>query len=88
MWDLQATNPLARAALWDFVFGVDLVVISRFRRRLRRASTPQITAELQARFNGIFTRQTDLASLLTRFHASKVRIAYRSPPNLPHTDGS
>jgi len=26
VWDLQATNPAARAALWDFVFGVDLVV--------------------------------------------------------------
>ena len=26
VWDLQATNALARAALWDFVFGVDLVV--------------------------------------------------------------
>jgi predicted acetyltransferase len=26
VWDLQATNPLARAALWEFVFGVDLVV--------------------------------------------------------------
>jgi predicted acetyltransferase len=26
VWDLQATNPLARAALWDFVFGVDLIV--------------------------------------------------------------
>ena len=26
VWDLQATNPIARAALWEFVFGVDLVV--------------------------------------------------------------
>ena len=26
VWDLQAANPLARAALWEFVFGVDLVV--------------------------------------------------------------
>jgi predicted acetyltransferase len=26
VWDLQATNPTARAALWEFVFGVDLVV--------------------------------------------------------------
>jgi predicted acetyltransferase len=26
VWDLQATNATARAALWDFVFGVDLVV--------------------------------------------------------------
>jgi predicted acetyltransferase len=26
VWDLQAANPLTRAALWDFVFGVDLVV--------------------------------------------------------------
>ncbi len=26
VWDLQATNATARAALWEFVFGVDLVV--------------------------------------------------------------
>jgi predicted acetyltransferase len=26
VWDLQATNSTARAALWEFVFGVDLVV--------------------------------------------------------------
>ena len=26
MWDLQATNPAARAALWEFLFGVDLIV--------------------------------------------------------------
>jgi predicted acetyltransferase len=26
VWDLQATGPAARAALWNFVFGVDLVV--------------------------------------------------------------
>ena len=26
VWDLQATNPVARAALWEYVFGVDLVV--------------------------------------------------------------
>jgi len=26
VWDIQATNPIARAALWEFVFGVDLVV--------------------------------------------------------------
>jgi predicted acetyltransferase len=26
VWDLQATNSAARAALWDFVFGIDLVV--------------------------------------------------------------
>jgi predicted acetyltransferase len=26
VWDLQATNPTARAALWEYVFGVDLVV--------------------------------------------------------------
>ena len=25
VWDLQATNPVARAALWEYVFGVDLV---------------------------------------------------------------
>jgi predicted acetyltransferase len=25
VWDLQAGNPVARAALWEFVFGVDLV---------------------------------------------------------------
>ena len=25
VWDLQAVNPIARAALWEFVFGVDLV---------------------------------------------------------------
>ncbi|MGO9872440.1 MAG: GNAT family N-acetyltransferase [Acidimicrobiia bacterium] len=25
VWDFQATNPIARAALWGFVFGVDLV---------------------------------------------------------------
>ena len=25
VWDLQATNPIARAALWEYVFGVDLV---------------------------------------------------------------
>jgi predicted acetyltransferase len=26
VWDFQAVNPIARAALWQFVFGVDLVV--------------------------------------------------------------
>ena len=26
VWDLQATNPTTRAALWEFVLGVDLVV--------------------------------------------------------------
>ncbi len=26
VWDFQATNPVARSALWGFVFGVDLVV--------------------------------------------------------------
>jgi len=26
VWDIQAANPIARAALWEFVFGVDLVV--------------------------------------------------------------
>ena len=26
VWDLQATNAIARAALWEYVFGVDLVV--------------------------------------------------------------
>ena len=25
VWDLQATNAVARAALWEYVFGVDLV---------------------------------------------------------------
>jgi predicted acetyltransferase len=26
IWDLQATNPTARAALWEFLFGIDLIV--------------------------------------------------------------
>ena len=29
VWDLQAANPVARAALWEFVFGVDLVAQDR-----------------------------------------------------------
>jgi predicted acetyltransferase len=26
VWDIQATNPTARAALWEYLFGVDLIV--------------------------------------------------------------
>ena len=29
IWDIQATNPVTRAALWEFVFGVDLIVTVR-----------------------------------------------------------
>ncbi len=48
VWDLQATNPKARAALWEFLFGVDLIASISASRLLPDEPLRFLLADLRA----------------------------------------
>jgi hypothetical protein len=80
----RAAQASVRALIWEFY--ADL-------KAYRCAPTPQRKTELQARFDGIFTRKTGFATLdrlLARLHANKAELLMvLERPEIPlHTNGS